>query len=140
MAQGDRASISGQVARAYRYPLRDRRTNVAPLALARMVPNNFEHPSIEPLQRCQQYVEAFGGPVAIVWGDRDPVLGRLLSWMTKLFPDAPVTRTNAGHFLQEEVPNEIAAAIIDVAERAKLARAKPSQPDSEAAASSRLTT
>ena len=27
------------------------------------------------------------------------------------FPDAPVTETAAGHFLQEEVPQEIAEAI-----------------------------
>jgi haloalkane dehalogenase len=37
--------------------------------------------------------------------------------MEKLFPQAPVTRTNASHFLQEEVPTEIAAAILSVAEQ-----------------------
>ena len=30
------------------------------------------------------------------------------------FPDAPVTETEAGHFLQEEVPQEIADAIVRV--------------------------
>ena len=82
-----------------------------------MVPDTFDHPSIEPLRACQRYVEAFDGPAAIVWGDRDPVLGRVRGWMEKLFPDTPVTRTDAGHFLQEEVPIEIAAAIRDVASR-----------------------
>lgn len=115
--QGDRASISGHVARAYTYPLWRLRDNVAPLALARMVPNDFDHPSIEPLRRCQEWIERFDGPAAIVWGDRDPVLGRLRSWMEKLFPTAPVTRTDAGHFLQEEVPEEIASAVRDVAGR-----------------------
>jgi cis-3-alkyl-4-acyloxetan-2-one decarboxylase len=118
LAQGDRASIRGDVARAYRYPLRGLRRNAAPLALARMVPDSPDHPSIPALQRCQEVIEGFAGPAAIVWGDRDPVLGRVRTWIEKLLPDAPVTRTGAGHFLQEEVPDEIAAAVRDVAQRA----------------------
>ncbi len=35
----------------------------------------------------------------------------------EVFPDAPVTRTTAGHFPQEEVPDAIAAAVLDVARR-----------------------
>ena len=118
MAQGDRNSIrGGDVARAYRYPLRGLSRNVAPLALARMVPDSPEHASIDALTQCQRFVEGFAGPSAIVWGDRDPVLGRVRSWMEKLLPHATVTRTNAGHFLQEEVPVEIAAAVRDVVGR-----------------------
>ena len=113
-AQGDRSSIRGEVARAYRWPLRGLSRNLAPLALARMVPDSLEHPSIEPLRRCQQVVESFRGPAAIVWGDRDPVLGRVRSWIEKLLPQAAVTRTQAGHFLQEEVPDVIAPAIRSV--------------------------
>jgi pimeloyl-ACP methyl ester carboxylesterase len=32
--------------------------------------------------------------------------------MKKLFPDAEVTETDAGHFLQEEVPEDLARAIL----------------------------
>ena len=110
-AQGDRASIRGAVARAYRYPLRNRSEREAPLALARMVPNNPEHPSIDELARCRAYVEGFSGPVEVVWGERDPVLGSVIGWIEKLLPDANVTRTQAGHFIQEEEPGAIAAAI-----------------------------
>jgi haloalkane dehalogenase len=113
--QGDPASIRGEVARAYRFPLQGLGRNAAPLALARMVPNSMDHPSIEPLRRCQALVEAYAGPAAIVWGDRDPVLGRVRTWIEKLLPRASVTRTAAGHFLQEEVPSEIAAAVRSVA-------------------------
>lgn len=113
--QADPRSISGDVARAYRFPLRGLGRNVAPLALARMVPNAQTHPSMEPLARCQTFFESFAGPVAVVWGERDPILGRVLSWIEKLKPQAAITRTPAGHFLQEEVPEAIAEAIKAVA-------------------------
>ncbi len=109
--QGNPASISGNTARAYQYPLRKFRDNAAPLALARMVPNNLTHPSVEPLRKSQELAESFNGPAEIVWGDKDPILGRAFKRVHSLLPDAGVTRTQAGHFLQEEVPEEIAAAI-----------------------------
>lgn len=118
LVQGDRSSIRGEVARAYRYPLRGWSRNAAPLALARMVPDSLGHASVPGLERCRDLVEGFGGPAAIVWGDRDPVLGRVRRWIETLLPEAPVTRTAAGHFLQEEVPVEIAAAVRAVAGRA----------------------
>jgi haloalkane dehalogenase len=114
-AQGDKGSIAGDVARAYRWPLRGLSQNVAPLALARMVPDSLEHPSIPALVSCQRVVQMFDGPSAIVWGDRDPVLGRVRTHIERLMPRARVTRTQAGHFLQEEVPDEIADAVRFVA-------------------------
>lgn len=113
-AQGDPASIRGTAARAYRYPLRRFADRAAPLALARMVPNSHEHPSIPGLERAQEVATSIDGPKAIVWGKRDPVLGRALGRVARLLPEATVTETRAGHFLQEEVPVEIAAAIEDV--------------------------
>jgi len=117
LAQGDRSSIRGRVARAYRWPLRRLRDRTAPLALARMVPDSLEHWSIAPLRECEAVVTGFRGPAAIVWGDRDPVLGKVRKRCETLLPSAEVTRTRAGHFLQEEVPDEIAAAIRSVAAR-----------------------
>ncbi len=114
MAQGDKRSISGAVARAYRYPLRDRRSNQAPLALVRMVPDSMDHPSVPALRRIGEFVRSYRGPAAIVWGDRDPVLGRVRNHIASMLPEAPVTRTRAGHFLQEEVPVEIADAVQSV--------------------------
>ncbi len=109
--QGNPASISGNTARAYQYPLQKIRDNAAPLALARMVPNDLSHPSVEPLRKCQTLAESFNGPAEIVWGDKDPILGRAFKRVHAMLPDAGVTRTQAGHFLQEEVPDEIAVAI-----------------------------
>ena len=57
------------------------------------------------------------GPAAIVWGDRDSVLGRAFRRVGWLLPDAQVTRTQAGRFVQEEVSDLVAGAIRDVAGR-----------------------
>ena len=109
-AQGDRKSISGDVARAYAYPLKSR-GNDAVVALVRMVADDMEHPTVALQAEVRDYAAGFSGRSALVWGTRDPVLGRLLRRHERLLPDARVTATSAGHFLQEEVPAEIAEAI-----------------------------
>ena len=113
LAQGDPSTLRGRVRQAYISPLG--RAPVAPLAMARMVPDSPEHPSIDALSRSHRFVESFKGPTEIVWGDRDPVLGKVIGHMQRLFPHAQVTRTQGGHFLQEEVPGPIAEAIKRVA-------------------------
>jgi pimeloyl-ACP methyl ester carboxylesterase len=110
-AQGDRSSIAGEVAAAYRWPLRHLRDRAGPLGLARMVPDSLEHPSVAALRPIEAWVRSFSGPSALVWGERDPILGRLLGKHHDALPRATVTRTQAGHFLQEEVPDAIARAI-----------------------------
>ena len=129
VAQGDRRSIRGDVARAYRWPLRHLRDRAAPQGLARMVGDRPDHPSVAPMRETEAWVRGFEGPIALVWGTRDPILGRALRRHREAFPDAPVTETDAGHFLQEEVPAAIAAAIADVAARAGVASARPLSTD-----------
>jgi len=117
-AQGDPRSIRGEVAQAYRWPLDSWSKRAAPLALARMVPDGPEHPSVEALRRGEAWTLAFDGPIALVWGERDPILGRALRRHQRALPEASVVRTPAGHFLQEEVPEALAQAIRAVAARA----------------------
>jgi pimeloyl-ACP methyl ester carboxylesterase len=114
--QGDRGSIRGEVARAYRFPLRTWAERVAPLALARMVPDGPGHPSMPAIRRGEEWARSFAGPSALVWGMRDPILARALPRHERALPRARVTRVEtAGHFLQEEVPEILAEAIRDVA-------------------------
>ena len=110
--QDDRKSISGVVRKSYATTLR--RAPETCIAQVRMVPDTLEHPSVPLLREVADFVDSYDGPAAIVWGDRDPVLGRLRRRTERALPQAEVTVTNAGHFLQEEVPAEIAAAIKSV--------------------------
>ncbi len=116
--QGDRSSIRGDVARAYRWPLRERADRAAPLALARRVPDSLEHTSVRELEVCERVYRESKVPVALVWGTKDPILGRVIGHASRLRPDAKVVKTGAGHFLQEEVPGELADAVVDVVVRA----------------------
>jgi haloalkane dehalogenase len=49
--------------------------------------------------------------VELVWGRKDPLLGGALPRHVRALPRARVTETDAGHFLQEEVPDIIARSI-----------------------------
>ena len=117
-SQGDRGSIRGTVAHAYRWPLRKLADRAAPLALARMVPDSRTHRSIPALEKCEAVFRTAPVPVALVWGTKDPILGRVIGHAERLRPDATVVRTAAGHFLQEEVPDELAEAVLEVVRRA----------------------
>ena len=110
--QGDPNSIGPREGELYGRPVLESGNAKAPLALMRMVPDGPDHPSAPAMQVIESYARSLNVPVEIVWGMQDPILGKGLSGMQALFPEAPTTETNAGHFLQEEVPEEIAAAIL----------------------------
>jgi haloalkane dehalogenase len=112
--QHDPSSISAEVIKLYARPVLESGNKKAPLALMRMVPDGPDHPSAAAMRIIERYVSGLDVPAEIVWGMNDPILGGGLSAMKKNFPKAPVTETNAGHFLQEEVPDEIAAALLRV--------------------------
>ncbi len=112
--QGDRRSIGRLVRRSYTFPLKGRGGHHAVIEAVRMVPHDMNHPSIPFLTEAGAAASGFDGPTSIVWGDKDPVLGKLRRRVTRQLPNAEVTVTEAGHFLQEEVPAEIAAAIRSV--------------------------
>ena len=79
--------------------------------MARMVPDAPGHPSVPGLRAAEAWIRAFPGPVELVWGRRDPLLGKALHRHAEQLPRARVTETDAGHFLQEEVPDIIARSI-----------------------------
>ena len=109
--QGNPASWTEELAELYGEPLIRSGNFKAPLALMRMVPDGPDHESVPAMIKIEEYVRSLKIPTEIVWGMNDPILGKALPLMQKNFPEAKVTKTNAGHFLQEEVSIEIANAL-----------------------------
>ena len=85
--------------------------------MMRMVPDGPDHKNAIAMSNIEQYVRSLQIPAEIVWGMNDPILGKGLPAMEANFPNAPVTRTEAGHFLQEEVDIEIANALLRIIDR-----------------------
>ncbi|MEL7218062.1 MAG: alpha/beta fold hydrolase [Pseudomonadota bacterium] len=114
-AQGDPESMRKEVSDLYGRPVLESGNAKGALALMRMVPTGPNHPTTPSMRKVEAYADTLKGiPVELVWGMKDPILAMALPRMREFFPDAPVTETEAGHFLQEEVPVEIAAAIMRV--------------------------
>ena len=112
--QGDPDEFPADVANLYGKPVLESGNAKAPLAMMRMVPDGPNHPSVPAMRMIESYVQGLDIPAEIVWGMNDPILGKGLPMMKQSFPQARVTETQGGHFLQEEVPVEIAAALLRV--------------------------
>ena len=117
--QGDPNSITAEVMELYGRPIAEGGNAKARLAMMRMVPDGPDHPSSATQRQTESYVESLNVPAEIVWGTKDPILGPALEPMKANFPNAPVTETAAGHVLQEEVPEVIARAVLNVAAKAQ---------------------
>lgn len=120
--QGDSGSIPADVVELYGRPVLKSGNAKAPLAMMRMVPDGPDHPSTAAMRAIEQYLQGLDIPAEIVWGMNDPILGHLLPTMKLNFPKAPVTETKGGHFLQEEVPVEIAAAVLRVIDQVQMSK------------------
>ncbi len=120
--QGDPDSLPADVLDLYRRPVEESGNAKAPLAMMRMVPDGPDHPTTPAMRVIEQYVQGLDTPAEIVWGMNDPILAKELPAMKQNFPNAPITETEAGHFLQEEVPAEIAADLLRIVDRLQPSR------------------
>lgn len=109
--EGIKGSYSNEDLKIYKYPLRKFKDNVGPLALARMVPNNMEHPSVPIEKEVEEFLKSYKGSAEIVWGVNDPVMWKLRRRTERLLPQAKTFETDAGHFVQQESPEKVVESI-----------------------------
>jgi haloalkane dehalogenase len=79
-----------------------------------MVPTEPEHPNTAPMNRVRDALRDWHKPALVVWGAEDTILPTgIARAMAEMIPGAggPVLIDGASHFLQEDRPDEVAAAI-----------------------------
>jgi haloalkane dehalogenase len=84
------------------------------LAFPELVPAEPEHPNAGPMNRVREALRSWEKPALVVWGADDRVLPLSVAEnFVELLPNArgPVAIEGASHFLQEDRPDELAAAI-----------------------------
>jgi pimeloyl-ACP methyl ester carboxylesterase/SAM-dependent methyltransferase len=104
--QSQRSSFAASAADLYAWPLRGASRRRALVDLAAIAGDRGA------LRATADWIVDFPGPLALVWGHRDPLMSaRDFATLERELPYARIWRTEAGHFVQEEEPESIAQAI-----------------------------
>jgi haloalkane dehalogenase len=111
---GTAQGLSDDVRRAYDAPFSAPGSKAGALAFPELVPTEPDHPNTEPMNRVRDALRDWHKPALVVWGAEDRVLpSGIAHAFVDLIPGArgPVLLDGASHFLQEDKPDEVAAAI-----------------------------
>jgi pimeloyl-ACP methyl ester carboxylesterase len=101
-----------QMMDAYRAPFPDYWSRLGTLAFIRDVPLTENDPSAALMGQIHESLADLDLPLQLVWGMRDRVFVPVFieEWL-ELFPDSPTVELEAGHYIVEDRPDEVAEAI-----------------------------
>jgi pimeloyl-ACP methyl ester carboxylesterase len=107
------ARLTPALMRAYRAPFPDWHSRVGILAFPRDIVVGDDHPSAPAMREIAEKLPSLKVPVLLIWALRDPAFPRaMIGLWQKVFPHAEVhTLERAGHFLQEDEPEQILALL-----------------------------
>jgi len=113
---GTAQGLSDDVRAAYDAPFPTPESKTGALAFPELVPTEPGHPNAAPMNRVRDALANWRKPALVVWGNDDTVLRpRIAEHFVELIPGAcsPATLIDgASHFLQEDRPDEVTAAIL----------------------------
>src|SRR4051794_39113943 len=111
---GTSQGLSDEVREAYDAPFPTPESKAGALAFPELVPTDPDHQNTAPMNRVRHTLREWRKPALVVWGADDRVLPvGIAHAMAELIPGArgPVLIEGASHFVQEDKPDEVAAAI-----------------------------
>src|SRR3954452_3347084 len=111
---GTSQGLSDEVREAYDAPFPTPESKAGALAFPELVPTDPDHQNTAPMNRVRDTLREWHKPALVVWGADDGVLPvGIAHAMAELIPGArgPVLIEGASHFVQEDKPDEVAAAI-----------------------------
>ncbi len=117
---GTQTKLTDAEVAAYDAPYPDASYQAGARQFPMLVPNSPDNPASEANRQAWKVLWGLDTPVLTAFGADDKVMAGIDRVFQKLLPGAEgqdhTILPNAGHFLQEEVPVEIAAAIMRVVE------------------------
>ena len=118
-AQGDQ--LPEAVVAAYEAPFPDNRYKAGAKTFPALVPTQPDQEASAPLRHARRALARWDKPALVMFSDGDPITKGGDAFFRRLIPTAKdqpeITITGAGHFLQEDKGEEIAAHILAFLER-----------------------
>src|SRR5262249_61772943 len=111
---GTAQGLTDDVRATYDEPFPTPASKAGLLGFPELVPTEPDHPNTAPMNRVRDALREWRKPALVVWGAEDPVLPVSHAHrFAELIPGAagPVLVEGASHFLQEDRPDELSAAI-----------------------------
>jgi haloalkane dehalogenase len=108
--------LADAVVAAYDAPFPVPEAKAGVLAFPEHVPTEPEHPNTAPLMAIREALRSWHKPALVLFGDSDPIFRpEVADAISRLIPGALPAETveNAGHFVQEDAGEEVAARIVD---------------------------
>ena len=117
VASGCRNPLSAEVLAAYDAPFPDAEFQAGPRAMPGLVPTTPDDPASDANRSAWAKLSAWTRPFLVAFSDSDPITGGMAPTFQRAIPGAagiehPVL-TGAGHFLQEDAGDRLAAAILE---------------------------
>jgi haloalkane dehalogenase len=105
--------VTAGLMRAYRAPFPEWNSRVGILAFPRDIVVGDDHPSAPAMHEIAQKLPSLKVPVLLIWAMKDPAFPKaMIGLWQKIYPHAQLhTLENAGHYLQEDEPEQIVGLI-----------------------------
>ncbi len=104
--------ITEAAMKAYWAPFPDEESKKVYQSFSRMFPDSPTHPSYRPMKEIEQALPKLSLPTLLIWGT-----GKTgPSYATKLagqIPESQLSEVKAGHFVPEDVPDEVSKLVLD---------------------------
>lgn len=107
--------LADELVAAYDAPFPTAESKAGPRMFVEHVPTEPEHPNTAPLMAVREAMASWTKPTLVLFGDSDPIFPpEVAERIAELIPGALPSETiaGAGHFVQEDAGEEVAARII----------------------------
>ncbi len=107
--------VSKEAMEAYDAPFPDRHYKAGARAFPLLVPTKADDPGVERMKKAREALSQWTKPALVMFSDKDPIMRGADRWFNENIPSrkgkSTLSISNAGHFLQEDAGEEIAAHI-----------------------------